>query len=254
MQFKYLNYTTIYSAKSDTINIKRGVYSCFADLRRKVDHVENLKVEIIVLKSEELVNKQYDNYCFLDKKDINNFINSVKFINPFTFKVVSGTYKIQNNDHPCYKITLFFKEIDKLPLLFILTWVRYLYEFPFNVEMLDLIRLRKEGLFRGFSNVNLMGIIQSYMSPYYGLHSIYNGMIVPFKNVRELKNRFSEVNSLNGIFEHQNFHEDSYLKEITDSEFWLSDKKYNKRKEVYLNVKKNGFTEDLCRRRNETLR
>ena len=237
MDLRFLGLCTTYSAESisNDIHIRLDSRPCFGDLMRNISRsVQELNVRIIVYKGLKMVEKKkYSNFCFLNKQEVENFIKSVKFVNPFKLKVSESEF----NDAKCFIIDLYFERINRLPLLFILTWIRYIYEEPFSGTVLDLVRLRKEGLFRGYSNVNLMGIIHSCcIKRISGNHSIFYGGIIPLKNNYEIYSRIHTVSCLNYIFEYCD--KGRVIEGVCSSDTWTSEKEYQKRKINYFQYKK----------------
>lgn len=236
MILSFLSYCTTYSAESIPCNIhlKLSRRACFGDLtKHSFNLFQELNVRIIVYKGLEMAKKTYSNFCFLNKHEIENFIRSVKFVNPFKFKVSESEY----NNLECFIIDLYFERINRIPLLFILTWIRYIYEYPFSGTALDLMRLRKEGLFRGYSNVSLMGIIHSCcINSMDNNHSIFECGIVPFKNNSKLYDKLHTARYLNSIFRYCG--KGNKINNVNESDTWTSEQEYQKRKTKYYQYKK----------------
>lgn len=243
MRIRFLSYCTIFSAESipDNIHLRLSDRVCFGDLKRSISGtVRELNIRIIVYKGLDMAEKGRSNFCFLNKQEVESFIKSVKFVNPFKFKVSESEF----NNTDCFTIDLYFERIDKTPLMFILTWIRYLYEKPFSGTVLDLMRLRKEGLFRGYSNVNLMGIIHSCcIKSLNNNHSIFESGIVPFKNNSNLYRKIHASYDLNSIF--RNSGKGCIIDGLDESDTWTSETEYQKRKINYYQYKKevNGISD-----------
>ena len=69
--------------------------------------------------------------------ELKKLIRLVKSIYPFKYKITSTTH----DKEEYYKIKLTFNNFNKASVLFVLTALRYSYEFPFNVICSDAFKL-----------------------------------------------------------------------------------------------------------------
>ena len=190
------SFFTNYSTSGDfTLKANRAGKNtaCFAESFRRLSDVDRAKQKysIYIYKAEG--NNPYSekgNATFLTKKELSTFIGSVKNVFPFTFKIE------ETDDY-----FLVHLKIDGLSIYhkFILTWVRYTYEYPFNVCCLYTMEMRKNPKYCYINTINLMHSI-SIQHCYMGGHAIINGFKNPkFYTYAQLAKRMKGQESLHGI-------------------------------------------------------
>lgn len=135
-KLNYLSYCTIFSA-SGSRNCDLHEYPCFADVLNRCritsEHYElYLYTDIKPAKEEAAANM-----CFLNIRELKKHIGLARRLFPFKYSVEPSKY----GDKECFKITL---DVN-LPHFchrYLLTWIRYAYEFPFNLILNDALRLK----------------------------------------------------------------------------------------------------------------
>ncbi len=167
--FQYSSFFTTYSAKIEGgIDVDLERQACFAqaflDLEgNRVKRKGHYK--IFINKNKKLVeDRSRNNYCFLTRKELCRHVNLLK-------KVMEVTFKVEEHDDYFTVIA----DIDGYcpAHKYMLTWVRYAYEYPYNVMCLDVNHARKEKEFRFVSKVNLFNVLcKSGFSELGGGHSL----------------------------------------------------------------------------------
>ena len=222
-EFSYLNYHTEYSCEG-TVNIGMNVHACFSYVWNS-QHMNNEYSIVLYTNLDYVAEKRQNNYCPFTIKQIRNYINLLKSVFPINFSISSEENRV-----------IIKLKIDGLGIYhkYALTWIRYLYEFPYNFILMDSYKLKSERMFMFTSIANLFNIVASAyeIDP---LHSITEGRLKFPLTIKELRNRLNAVNSLNLIYissDKRGFHID--YSEIENIEYWC-DENYVFRRNVYLN-------------------
>lgn len=229
-------------------------YSCTGDFERKMKSNVCFRQVFEVLENEKkkfsinyviriyagfdaAEKKRWNNVCLLNKKELRNHINQLKGIIPFRAKIL--TKKGDNGDF--YEVHLQLDNVKGIYHRFILTWIRYVYEFPYNVYVVEAQRLRKEKLFMFESIANLFNLIGSCVT-LGGGHSCAYGHTIGFLQRKELSARLKETKYLNNIYSHS--HEGDSIEtrvehngeNLTwyDLAFWKDEELFQKRLPVYV--------------------
>jgi hypothetical protein len=242
--FNFLNYYTKYSSTGDCkVPLPKQHYYCFGDIFHRSDIVHNNTYTIHLFKyGKPVIVEKKNNAILTDRKGIVAHLRALK-------KVVNFNYRLAE------KKDIFILKLHVKAHLFyhkyILTWVRYLYEFPFNVYLLDVARLTREPEFKWVSAINLFNIVGATCKYYgYGVNIHAIGSTSTFKKLKtnkELKKALNKYaidgkqNSLNYIFAYieRDTRDNSPFKSITDVmqivdlDFWKSDKDYQERLDYY---------------------
>lgn len=151
--FNFLSYTTVYSTqyKDAEFDILRD-RACFGETLRSIQfNLPKEKVcisyEIYICMDEEGIEHGISNYCPLSPEAMLAYIHNLQELQPF-FCTVDFNAKF-----PTYFNKYDWKSITKLNVTidaeyvqhkFVLTALRYLWEYPFNIELFDAIRVNKQ--------------------------------------------------------------------------------------------------------------
>ena len=234
--FKFLNYHTEYGCEG-TINKKFGGEACFGNIFRcGLDYLDE-KYLIRLYKKDHILKDKKNNSCFVGIKEIKRHLKMISSL------LVFDKYKFKIEEKENYfDVTLEIKA-DRLYHQYVLTWLRYLYEFPFNMILKDAKRMRKEKEFKFESLSNLFVVISNCYTDIFDreIHLISWGSPRLLKNKQiseRMKNLISEGDrKLNHIYE--NRQGQKIIKgKLYDLKFWESEENYNKRLVEYKKCKK----------------
>ena len=238
-EFNYLHLHTTYSCTGDLTFDATGA-ACFS---RVFGFVSNRKKFSIYYKIriytdlKAATKKNYDNCCLLNIKEIKNFIKQAREFIPFDFKVI----RTKEGDLDAVDVYLKVYKLKGIYHKYILSWVRYLYEFPYNMYVIEANKLRKENLFRFESIANLINLIGSciYLG---GGHTIGYGNSIGLLRRKEMFATIGKHSSLNDIYP-SHYKEKKYTPTIVDFkgieisfrdlEYWQEEELYQNRLEVY---------------------
>ena len=225
--FKFLSYHTEYGCEG-TINKKFGEESCFGEIFRCNLNYLDEKYLIRLYKKDHILKIRENNSCFVGIKEIKRHL---KMISPL---LVFEKYKFKIEEKENYfEVTLEIKA-DRLYHKYILTWLRYLYEFPFNMILKDAKRMRKEKEFKFESLSNLFVVISNCYDDIFDrdIHLISWGSsrLLSNKQISErMKSLISEGDrDLNHIYKNQKG-KNKIIGELYDLKFWESEEEYNER-------------------------
>ena len=239
---RYLNFYTKYSSEgTTTIDSLERSSVCFGDVFRGPKQLNNTYI-IYVYKGEDKLLYDHDNNgCFLSKSEVVRYIKLLHKLLPCKFK------SLVREDDEKYIIKIKLKG-SNLCHRFLLSFIRYLYEFPYCVYIRDAIKLNRMKEYRFVSIFNLFNLVRCSIPNYdHGgnIHAIgcNTGIYrkVKTREIRELlhQNKYSELNhmmseySLNDKIEINTFKEDLDNTITKDLNFWESEEEFNKRLELY---------------------
>lgn len=204
--YDFLNYCTIYSSAGDTLKRKNSDGdACFGYIFRKLaaaEKYENIYTIYMFKNDRSILNESKNNFCPFKKEDILFHITYLRFIAPFSYSL--STY-IDKNNREMWMLKIKLNATGIVHKLF-LTWIRYLYEYPFTLAVYDALLLRKIGKF--IKNSNYMNLINYTLSHYSDdfIHQIpvtccgYKGYIVEPLSRIKFKERLLRKTALNDIY------------------------------------------------------
>jgi len=235
IDFKYLEFWTYYSSKG-TLDKKLKREWCFSNVFGGLEHQKNEYV-LYIYNNGHLTNK--DNNCLITKEQLIEHINEInKFYKfKYKFKTIKDGYKLEFT-------------IDA-PIMYhkiILSWLRYSYEFPFNVTLYELFKVREEKGFKRLTMLNLFNLIGATMHcTKHGtsIHSI--GVFYDFKDLISYKDFKKEITKdikinpnmqINDILNVVNEDDFDILdlpldKRLNHTDYWEDQEEYKKRLKVY---------------------
>lgn len=225
--FKFLNYHTEYRCEG-TINKNFGKESCFEKIFNCDLNYLDEKYRIRLYKKDFILKVKENNSCFVGIKEIKRHLKMISSL------LVFDKYKFKIEEEENYFDVILEIKADRLYHQYVLTWLRYLYEFPFNMILKDAKRMRKEKEFKFESLSNLFVVISNCYTYIFDreIHLISWGSSRLLKNKQiseRMKNLISKGDrKLNHIYENQQGQE--IIKgELYDLKFWESEEKYNER-------------------------
>lgn len=253
-EFAFLNYHTVYKCTGNYINERTGSDGdyCFRKIfhrRCYLNGKDDVKEKYIITtykgfwKTSDREGRK-NNACLFSKDEIKKHLDFVSS-NIFPFKYDIKEIKTKNGKNK-YEINLDIKG-NFLYHKFILTWTRYLYEFPTNMLMKDAYRLAKCSEFKFINIFDLYNIVSGcYSNDNYKSDQTlsWGGKMMSYKELRsrlfELKPSGGETGVLSEIYgdrhiSRKNRLEFSNKNEYHDIEYWESPSEFEYRKSIYLN-------------------
>lgn len=242
--FRFLDYYTEYSCKGD-FRKQMSVEPCFSfafDMATK--NSVNEEYIIILYKGIEFCKKTHKaNACLFTKQQIRNHLKQAQEIYPFKYYVTEeSTWRKKG---PVFRIRLILEDVPGIFHKYILTWLRYMYEYPYNVLLCDAYKLKKEKCFRYSSISNLFNLILGcYCNNPRPIHQITKNEISKKMSKKELQVKLKNVYNLNDIYIKLGEKEYTIPREalgttISDIEYWENNEIFDTyRKPIYMNVYK----------------
>lgn len=217
-----------------------GVRPCFGYVFREVKNNSSVKYQIVLYMGTKYSAEQHkSNACIFTKQEVRNHLKLLKSLYPLQYSV--GDYGDKNG----YKRLLVTLNIENTPATFhkyALTWLRYLYEFPYNVLLRDAYTLKKERTFRFESIANLFNLTLScYCGNPGEIHQIPTNSIIQRLKLADVKRRIKQVDLLNHIYE---MGDEKALQipekiqgfSVEDIEYWNAG--FGERKPIYMEIQK----------------
>lgn len=235
-EFALCNYHTEYSASGEGFSKRMKVEACFSDVFSKLRALNRTKkrhtmtYRILIYRGYEWGKKHHKhNACLLNHSDLRNHIDQLKGLVPFKCRIKDITSR------ECEKFEVIVTVINGTVRQhkYLLAWIRYSYEYPFNVTLYEARKLRNEKEFSFLSGFNLFNIVGQTLNLWEPLHSIAYESLVHLMSKEILKEKLEEDSlNLNSIFKGGNIKQ-PYLKEsrdrkldVRDIEFWMNDSLY----------------------------
>lgn len=204
--FEYLNYSTIYQASGDLVfeNNNLGGEACFSYIFGNVKNnkKQHIIYSIYISTDPNFIQENHENnFCILTEEQIRFHISYLRFISSFKYRITKKFI----DDYSGFRIDLDLNAIGSVHKMF-LTWIRYLYEFPYNLVLYDSFKLREDKRFIEKSNyLNIVNFVTAFYSSDY-IHQIpktFNN-IPEFITRKSFKDRLMKCDYLNDILKNSN--------------------------------------------------
>lgn len=196
-EFRLCDYYTYYSCSGSFSKHAAG-RPCFSEVFDYVQNNSNMTYKVKMYRGCAFERDNYKlNACLLSKKEIRNHLKQAQRIYPFIFSIGSKT----EGKYKAYEVTLEVKGVPSGFHKYILTWLRYLYEFPYNVMLLDAYRLKKDPIFRFHSIANIFNLVLGcYSEEIRNIHQVPSTGINEWLKGSELQQRLLKVDRLNNVY------------------------------------------------------
>lgn len=244
--FQFLDYYTEYSCKGE-FEKKMDEEACFSFVfSHTSERNASEEYEVILYKGTNFSRERHKaNSCFFTKKQIRNHLKQAQGIYPFDFYIT----EIANwrDNYNVFKVQLKLINVPGTFHKYVLTWLRYMYEYPYNVILYDAYKLKLDPCFRFTSISDLFNLVLGCFSESpMNIHQIAKNQVSKAMRKKDIRAKLQNIKMLNNIYDklkdkvnnNQIPREDGNLT-TTDLEFWESDDIFErKRKPVYMNVYK----------------
>ena len=217
MNFRFSSLRTIIKEEAET-DFKK--YVCF---REPLENYTDNKTFILKIYKGKSYCRQgiINHYCPFDKNQIQKWL---KYINKYLCKY---TYKL-SEDKTAYYIKVHVPG-RRFLCLYVLTCIRYLYEFPGSMELHEAFKLKGVSGFRNYSMVNLINLVHRTM---FRLWDNHNFGTCKYISLSQLKKNITTIKSINGAFNYDGEYP-NYIKFDVDMNttfhtgFWIDDNETN---------------------------
>ena len=244
--FQFLDYHTEYSCKG-TLEKEMDVEACFSFVFNQIDEGNvSEEYEVILYKGTNFSREKHNsNSCLFTKKQIRNHLKQAQGIYPFDFHITEAAK--WRGGYSVFKIHLKLTNVPGTFHKYLLTWLRYMYEYPYNVILYDAYKLKKDPCFRFTSMSDLFNLVLSCFNENPAvIHQIARNQVSKTMLKRDIREKLQNIQILNDVYVklknkvkiNQIPNGDGNLT-TTDFEFWESDDIFERRrKPVYMNVYK----------------
>lgn len=148
-EYTTFGYSTYFSAKGD-MDVEEDWYPCFGEFTKNcfefTEHNQEFCITLYKVNSKALKHGYHNNACIFNKTEIAAHLEEIQEICSFSYKI------LQYSDRYVLKIHV---KAYSIYIKFILTWIRLLYKWPYNVLYRDALRVHK---LKEFSNLNLISV------------------------------------------------------------------------------------------------
>lgn len=176
--------------------------ACFADYIRSLNDEQgyNNLIKVYVGKEPGFGSDVTNHTLLFDENEILQHVSVLTQLIPnLRFSVTAGKLPIFGEKHDCYVISLDIND-KKIIHKFVLTWVRYLYEFPYNIILKEAYRLQNyDKPFNKYSIFNLFMLCSTAFPEMPGTGHSFNhsGYFLSNKTIKE---RLGMCKNLNDIY------------------------------------------------------
>lgn len=235
MGYNFLSYHTYYGAVGD-VKIPEADRPCFGTLDRQMENIGtgSCTVTIYIRRNISALNNGWNNYCPFTTNEIHSHLKKCQRYVDFSFE----TREVPKDEHDTLLVILKFEKITRIKILFVCTWVRHLYEYPYNMALRDSMFLSHD--ISRESNVNLFNLVLSSFS-FDNIHTFYayNHRLPIFLSTKEIKSKLNRVERLNRIWAHLDKASSPVKGNLNSPNFWTYAKYKECRRSIYLeNYKK----------------
>lgn len=235
-EFQYSSFCTEYKMTvNGYVKVRMGRHACFREayywLSKQRKKVSAEYVIILRRGCDWGKINNYKNACILERKELRYHLDQLKDAVPFQYKI-----KNVNKDSPCFELHVNVIEGTPLQHKYLLAWIRYAYEYPYNVMLFEARKLRWEKEFKFESGFNLFNIVSQCFDLWTGGHSIACENSVELLRKEALREKLQENVSptarLCDIFRHKHVsgiemvRRTSRIKKslsVVDLEYWTND-------------------------------
>ena len=244
--FQFLDYNTEYSCKG-AFEKEMDVEACFSFVFGQTGK-ENIseEYEIILYKGTAFSREHHNsNSCLFTKKQIRNHLKQAQGIYPFDFHITEAAK--WRGGYSVFKIHLKLTNVPGTFHKYLLTWLRYMYEYPYNVILYDAYKLKRDPCFRFTSMSDLFNLVLScFNEDPRDIHQIARNQVSKTMLKRDIREKLQNIQILNNVYvKLKNKVKINQIpngdRDLTtaDFEFWESDDIFERRrKPVYMNVYK----------------
>lgn len=156
--FSFLSFHTEYSSEG-TVEKRMGKEACFSRVFHGPYYMTN-KYVIKIYSGFCMIKQHNNNGCFLTKEQLHRHVILLWKIWHFPFTIKEKISK--NGLNPYFELSM---QVTGYNIVhrFILTWIRYSYEFPYSLYMLDVIKLKRFKEFKYLNQFNIFNLVSSRM-------------------------------------------------------------------------------------------
>jgi hypothetical protein len=170
--------------------------ACYGSSLNMMQQNQNTaKYSIILVTSDRFYSAtSYNNYCWMSKHQLENYLRRISTIKHFTYKVSESEYE----GYPCHKIDLTIVGTRK-EITFVLQCIKRTYEWPYNLYLNQAYELQKLPAFRFDSILNLFNVAFSAYSSSINTDHCFSGN-TKFEKYATLKEKLPNITSAVQLF------------------------------------------------------
>ena len=220
INLKFQSYLSVYKYKDiGDDNYSLGGTACFATASFYGDNKKTREYRVYTIRNKE----NYEagkNFCPFTINEIRNHLKQFQDVYKFNYRVREIKPEDINGLKADTEIYIKVSGRWKQHLL-VLTWLRYIYEFPYNYSLLEAKRMQKLEDYRFDSVINLFLCTIGAIREYGDIHDFVR--FTKFKTKRQLKDSAKKLTSVDALYKGDSIVHDSNLQEVYSTRNW----KYN---------------------------
>ena len=191
-----LNWCTIYDSRGTFGNITNNAdftiqRPCFHDTYPGTGRTIKQTIKIAIKKGTDRIRKNNNHYCPFSYKRIVEHITYLKQLMDFNFSVEDRENQ--------YIVTVDFEGMG-IYFRILVSWIRYMYEFPANMAMKDVYRIKDLPEFKGINIFSLSTFVMDslFAGSYFDDHICNNAMPSCIMTIDQIKARIQGLLGING--------------------------------------------------------
>lgn len=238
IDFKFSGYKTVYKykpLKGKSYTTARNT-ACFDEASFLGDVKKTCEYKVYTAQNKDLCCDSFSNYCPFTLNEIRNHLRQFKDIYNFSYRVRNvKPFTIDGMD---VDTEIYIKVYGNWKQhLLVLTWLRYLYEFPYNFALLEATRMQKLDIHRFDSVCNLFMCTLGSHRKFADIHDFMHSGFASKKYLRENAKVLTHVNGLYDGINWINHPTTFDRRDISYTKDWTFDK-FLKRLPVYEDIYK----------------
>lgn len=174
---------------------------CFSTVFDKYNHLEkhSATYTVYLYKGLKYLKSGYkNNSCFMTADEIAEHLRETKKIFSFDFEIK----EYNKRKFPVFVVTLELKNLPGAFHKYLLTWLRYAYEYPNNMLLMDAYKLREVPSLENTPVRDIMNVIQNTVDQRH-IHSIIKNQDYLYKPIScvSLRNKLNKCMCLHDLYQ-----------------------------------------------------
>lgn len=163
---------------------------CFRQTYPSCKSNTNFDIKIAIFKGTRLLESNYNHFCPFKYKEIVNHIEELKKLMKFDYTIT--------NKRNMYLINVKYKG-KGIYFRILVSWIRYLYEFPANMILKEALRMKKLEEFKDMNMFSLHAFLCNCILDRYIDNHLNDNGIAKLKTIDELKDHIKEMLNTKGL-------------------------------------------------------
>ena len=172
---------------TEKMNVNR---SCFHQTYPSCKRHTNFDIKIAIFKGTRLLEDSYNHFCPFTYKEIVSHIDELKKLMKFDYTIT--------NKKDMYLINVKYKGRG-IYFRILVSWIRYLYEFPANMILKEALRMKKVKEFKDMNMFSLHAFLCNCILGRYIDNLLNDNGVAKLRTIDELKDHIKELLNTKGL-------------------------------------------------------